>query len=372
MALNTKTFAQLVSDQVTAIQASSARLINTTIGSIVRALAESNAGVALWMQSLLLKLLARTRASTSTGEDLDTWMSDFAVSRLPAVSAVGDVTFSRFTATNAATIPVGASVQSRDGQQSFQVVADTTNPAYADGAFMLGAGVSSIDVRVQAAVPGAGGNVVAGGISVLATAISGVDTVTNAAAFTNGSDAETDVAIRARFVAYVASLSKGTQAAIAYAISSLQIGLQHSFVENEQYSGATDYGYFYVVVDDGTGAPGSIVLNSVANAIEAVRPVTSRFGVFAPVINTANVAMTAAIGPGYDAAATKLIVQNAVRDYVNSLTLGQPLVYTRLLQVAYNASAGVTAITGLLINGGTVDIAATPKQVVKAGTVGVA
>ena len=371
MPLNTKTFATIVSDQVTAIQAASSRLIDTTIGSIIRSLAEANAAVVLWIQSLLVALLAATRASTSTGADLDTWMADYGVARLPAVAASGNVTFARFTATNPAVIPVGARVQTGDGAQVFEVVADTTNAAYGSGFYPIPAGTGNLAVKVQALIPGAGGNVVIGAVNTLATAISGVDTVSNAAAFTNGADAESDAALRKRFVAFVASLSKATKEAVGYAITSLQTGLQYTLVENQNYAGATDYGYFYVVVDDGTGTPGSTLLASVANAINLVRPVTSRFGVFAPVVVTANVSLTATIAAGYDPAATKQLIRTAVINYINLLGLGQSLVYTRLLQVAYNASPGVSNVTGLLVNGGTADVTATVQQVVKAGTVGV-
>ncbi|CAN7330067.1 baseplate J/gp47 family protein [Variovorax sp. LjRoot84] len=369
MALNTKDFATIVSDQVTAIQAASARLIDTTIGSIIRSVAEANAAVVLWIQSLIVYLLSVTRASTATGTDLDSWMGDFGVTRLPAVAATGNVTFARFTSTNPATIPVGARVQTGDGSQIFEVIADTTNPAYADGVYTVAAAVASLNVKVQAVTAGAGNNVVIGAINTLATAISGIDTVTNAAAFTNGADAESDAALRTRFVAFVASLSKATKEAVGYAITSLQTGLQYTLVENQQYPGTTDYGYFYVVVDDGTGTPGGTLLTSVANAIEAVRPVTSRFGVFAPVVVNATVVMTATIAAGYDPVATKVLVDLAVTNYINALGLGQPLPYTRILQVAYDASPGVTNISALTVNGGTADIAATAKQVVKALTV---
>ncbi|MEJ7685615.1 MAG: baseplate J/gp47 family protein [Variovorax sp.] len=372
MALNTKDFATIVSDQVTAIQAASARLIDTTIGSIIRSVTEANAAVVLWIQSLIVYLLSTTRASTATGTDLDTWMADYGVTRLPAVAATGNVTFARFTATNAAMVPVGARVQTGDGSQVFEVIADTTNPAYAAGFYTLAAAVSSLSIKVQAVAAGVGNNVVIGAVNTLATAISGIDTVTNAAAFTNGANAESDTALRTRFVAFVASLSKATKEAVGYAITSLQTGLQYTLVENLSYAGATDYGYFYVVVDDGTGTPGGTLLTSVANAINLVRPVTSRFGVFAPIVLTANVSMTASIAAGYDPVATKQLVDDAVTNFINGLGLGQSLVYTRLLQVAYNASPGVANITALLVNGGTADVTATVKQVVKAGTVGVA
>lgn len=369
MALNTKTFATIVSDQVTAIQAASARLIDTTIGSIIRAVAEANAAVVLWLQGLIVELLATTRASTSTGTDLDTWMADYGVIRLPAVAATGNVTFSRFTATNPAQIPVGARVQTGDGSQVFAVVEDTTNPAYAGGVYTLAAGVSSLSVKVQAVTAGAGNNVVIGAINTLATAISGIDTVTNVAAFTNGANAETDPALRRRFVAFVASLSKATKDAIGYAITSLQTGLTYTLVENENYAGAVDYGYFYVVVDDGTGAPGSMLLNSIANAIDAVRPVTSRFGVFAPVVVNADVAMTVEIADGYDPTATRLAAKNAITNYINALGLGNSLPYTMLSGIAYGVAGVKKVVVGYTLNGGTADVIVTAKQVVKAATI---
>jgi uncharacterized phage protein gp47/JayE len=369
MALNTKTFATIVSDQVTAIQAASARLIDTTIGSIIRSVAEANAAVVLWLQGLIVALLATTRASTSTEGDLDTWMADFGLTRLPAVAATGNVTFSRFTATNPAQIPVGARVQTGDGSQVFAVIEDATNPAYAAGVYTVPAGVSSLVVKVQAVTAGAGNNVVIGAINTLATAISGIDTVTNLAAFTNGADAETDAALRLRFVAYVASLSKATKEAVGYAITSLQTGLSYTLTENQTYPGAVDYGYFYVVIDDGTGVPGSTLVNTVANAIDRVRPVTSRFGVFAPVVIPAAVSMTVEVAAGYDPAATRLAAKNAITNYINALGLGHPLPYTMLASVAYGVTGVSKVLVGYTLNGGTSDIAATPQQVVKASTV---
>lgn len=47
--LNTRSFSELVSEQVTAIQARAEKLLDFSIGSILRSLAESNAGVAMWL-----------------------------------------------------------------------------------------------------------------------------------------------------------------------------------------------------------------------------------------------------------------------------------------------------------------------------------
>ena len=365
--ITTQDFKSLVGNMVVAIQGGASKLVDLTVGSVLRAVVEANAAMVLWLQGLILALLAATRAATSNGADLDTWVADFGLTRLTAVAATGQVTFARFTNTLQGIVPVGTLIQTGDGSQQFTVTIDTTNGAYSSvlGGYVLAPGISSVNVPVAALTAGIGANVSAGQINTIAQAVPGIDTVTNAAAFTNGVNAESDAALRTRFVAFIASLSKATKAAVGFAVTSLQQGLVYTLVENFNYAGAAQMGYFYVVVDDGTGSPPSPLLTSVANAIDAVRPITSSFGVFAPVVQNATVVMTAAIAAGFDPVATKALVVTAIKSYINSLPLGTALAYSRLAQVAYDASPGVTNITAVTLNGGTADLTATSQQVVK-------
>ncbi|WP_266151172.1 baseplate J/gp47 family protein [Dyella halodurans] len=369
--MSSKSFTQIVSDMVTAVQGKATALIDFAIGSVLRSVIEAVASVVVWLESLILVLLQTTRLATSSGSDVDSFVADFGLTRLPAQAATGQVTFARFTSTLQAVIPVGTLVQTGDGTQQFTVIADASQTAYnaALNAYVIAAGASSATATVQAVTVGSGGNVAASTITVIAQALTYVDTVTNALGFTNGANAETDAALRTRFVAYIASLSKATKAAINNAVLSLKTGAACALTENYAYNGTYQPGYFYAVVDDGTGTPNSTFLSSASNAIDAVRPFTSSFGVFAPVVETASVAMTASIAAGYDPVATKAVVQSAVLAYLGMLTLGQSLPYSRLLQVAYDASPGVLNITGLTLNGGTADLAATAQQRILAGTV---
>jgi uncharacterized phage protein gp47/JayE len=374
MAVTTKDFVTLVREQAAAIQGTARSLVDMSVGSLLRAITEANAAVVLWLQGLVLQLLAKTRAATSSDTDLDSWMADYGVARLAAMQATGLVTFARFTPTAQAVVPVGSKVQTADGSQQYIVVIDTSNATYnaALGGYVLVAGAASVTVSVQAVTAGSAANTLIGGVSTLSQAISGVDTVTNAAAFTNGVDAESDAALRARFVAYIASLSKATKAAVGYAITTLKTGVTYSLVENQTYAGAVQMDYFYVVVDDGTGAPSTTFLSTVSNAIDAVRPLCSNFGVFAPVVVPANVSLTTTTAAGYDHTATAALVATAITNYINGLGLGNPLTYTRLTQVAYDASTGVTNVSAVLLNGGTADVIATNQQTIKAGTVAIA
>lgn len=367
--LQTYSFGQLVSNFAVACQGTANALFDFTVGSVLRALAEANAGVVLWLQAIILQLLTVTRAATSTGSDLDSFVADYGVTRLPGVTASGLVTFSRFTGTQQAVVPAGASVQSADGTQNFLVTIDTTNTAYSAtlGGYVIPANTASVTVPVKNTLGGAGGNVLAAAITIITSPIPGVDTVTNSAAFTNGLNAETDTALRLRFVNFLASLSKATKTAVAYAITSVQQGLHYTLTENQDYNGTADIGFFYVVIDDGTGYPPSNLISTVSNAIEAVRAVCVRFGVFAPVVETANVIMTITSAAGLTHATVVGAVGTALTNFINGLPLGTALPYTQLAAVAYGVP-GVVNVSAVQLNSGTSDLTATNQQVIKAGT----
>ncbi len=373
MQLSLRTFNTLVESMAAAVQAAATQLLDLTVGSTLRAVLEANASVCLWMQWLILQVLRTTRAATSTGADLDSWMADLSLTRLPAVSATGIVTFSRFTSTLVALIPVGTLVRTADGTQTFLVVADTTDPAWvgASNGYVVAGGLASLDLPVMALVPGIAGNVQAGAISLLASAVPGIDSVYNASAFLNGLDAETDDAFRGRFRNFIASRSRATPAAVAYAVTSIQQGLDYTIQENTDPTGQPRLGQFVVTVDDGSGSPSTALLSTVQTAIEAVRPVGSLFSVRPPSVVTADVSMLITVAPDTTKAPIQAMVGNAVRNYINDLPIGSGLALTRLAQIGYSASPSVINVTALLINGASDDLAAMATSVIKTGTVAV-
>lgn len=374
MALNLKTFATLVSDQVTALQGAATGLVDTAIGSILRSIVESNSAVTMWIQQMIVNLLVTTRAATSSGDDLDSWMADFSFTRLAATAATGQVVFSRFTATNQALLPVGTQVSTTDGTQAYLVTTDTTNAAYdaTQAGYVIAAGVSSVSVPVQAVTAGAAGNAQQGTITVISGSIQYVDTVSNTVAFASGEDAESDADFRARFVLWIASLSKSTQSAIGYALSSMQSGVTYTLTENQTYSGLSQPGYFYAVVDDGSGSPSSTFLGQAYSAVDAVRGFTVTFSIFAPELVTANIAMTLTLSAPAVRSEVVALVDAALETYVASLVLGQTLPFTQLATVAYGASPYITNVTGVTLNASSADdLTATASQVIRAGTISV-
>lgn len=369
--LNTRSFSELVSEQVTAIQARAEKLLDFSIGSILRSLAESNAGVAMWIQQLIVKLLVTTRAATCSGEDLDSWMADFSFFRLQAVQASGIVTFSRFTPGSEALIKEGAQVTTFDGSQTYSVIPNTLIKEWdaARAAYVIAPGVSSLAVPVRANIAGTAGNAQAKTVTIITGSVMSVDAVTNNDAFTNGKDAESDDSYRARFVLWIASLSRATKAAIGFAISNLQSGISYTLTENVTPEGEYKPGYFYAVVDDGTGLPAPALLKKAYQAIENTRGFTVSFGVFPPETIEVDVVLMVTTEATANHAEIVNQVRASLNQYLSSLSLGKLLAYTQLVRVAYSASPCVINVTSLTVNGGMADFAVSARQIIRAGKI---
>lgn len=370
MKLNVKGFSQLVQDMGATLQSSGTTLVDISVGSVVRAIFEANASVVLWLQWIVIQVLQSTRAATSRGPDLDSWMLDFGQARLPAVPSTGIVRFSRFAANLPANIPLGTVVKTADGSLSFSV---TENPDLsiwqpAAAGYVLPGGVLSGDLPVVCRVGGSVGNVLDGSIAVIASSLPGIDQVRNNNPLTNGTDAEDDTAFRGRFQNYLASLSKATLTAVLHATANVRQGLDVVIGENAAVDGTPQIGSFAVVVDDGTGFPSSELLSSIASAVDLVRPIGTRFSVSAPQVHVVNVSLTASLTSGTANAESAASIEKYVRSYLNSLPIGHGASMTRVAQHAYLA-AYVDNITTVQLNDGLADVAATSLAVIKAGQI---
>jgi uncharacterized phage protein gp47/JayE len=370
-------FTTLVQNMAAAVQASASSLLNLTVGSTIRAILEAVASAQLWLQWLILQVLAMTRLATSVGPQVDSWVADFGLTRLPAVAASGPVTFSRYSTGTAALIQVGTQVKTADGTRIYQVVADSTNAAWngANG-FTLPSGTASLNCTVQdvttgptgALTVGTAGNVQANTITLLASAIPGVDTVTNAAPFTNGIDQETDAALQARFSNYIQTRTRATLPAIQSVVAGVQQGLNINIQENVNTSGATQMGNFVVTVDDGSGNPPSSLLTSVSLAIAAYRPIGTTWAVQGPVDTTATIALTIATNPAANKPNLLAPVQAAILAYVDALGIGVTMPYSRIAAIAYAVDPSIVDVTAVTLNGGTADLVPAATGVIKAKT----
>jgi len=366
-----KSYQTLVKDQVVAVQGSSIVPLDFNVGTPELAIVEANAAMGIFLEFLANAILALARAATSQGTDLDSWMAQFQFTRLPAIASIGNVTFSRFTTTTSVTIPVGSLVKTTDFSLEFTVIADTTNPNFSPSlnAYVMNVGIASTLARVQCSTPGAIGNVGANQITFISSPIAGVDTVNNAMEFTNGKNAESDAAFRARFVLYINSLSRAVLLAYAYVLASIPQITRYNVVENKNFSGGIQEGYVYVVIDDGTGSPPSGLLAQATAAVQSVRGLAIHNDVFAPIPLTINFLFDLIISPAITQAAMTTLLTNTLTTYINAFPFNSILIYTKLYEVIYNASGYILEVSNLLINGGTVDIVGGANDALIIGTV---
>jgi uncharacterized phage protein gp47/JayE len=141
--------------------------------------------------------------------------SSFGFTRQAAVKAYGNM---QITFNSATTVDLYLSRGSRFTSSNpsysalmYETIQDYTIPA----------GSLTATVQIYCTLPGALGNVPASVIDTMSSPLQNVKSVTNPAAFQTGQDQEPLSEMRARFAAYIESLSKGTVPAIEYGTRSV-------------------------------------------------------------------------------------------------------------------------------------------------------
>lgn len=189
-----------VASQIIAALAASEPDLDTSVGSVTRkiidAVAASVANATIDSQMLAYQY----DINAMSGAALDSFVQLFGMSRYPAARAAGTVTFTRGKATDVVTVPVATQVGTADGS----VVAQTITAGIMEPAAL------SVTVPVQAVTSGPQGNVAAGALTKLMTAVSEVTSVTNVGALANGANQETDTQLQARWKATVFKSMAGT------------------------------------------------------------------------------------------------------------------------------------------------------------------
>ena len=368
--LPTRSFNQIVTNIASGIQGRAKQLIDFSIGSPLRAIAEGFSALFLWFQAMVLELLQGMRLSTASGSDVDSFTGDFQVYRLINQPASGVLLLSRFSpGPTTCFVPVGTLFQTQDGSQQYAVTQNVTFIGWnaALNGYVLAANTGSIQVPVQCTKPGLAGNVIAGAITQFASPLTGFDTVINPAALLNGYDSETDQNLKNRFAAFILGLSRGDYYGTEYAVLSASITVQWQLVEDFDYAGNWRPGYYYVIADDGSGSPSTPFMTAVTTAVNAVRPLSIQAGTFPPIINDVNVSMSIATGVGYDHNTVCGLVAQALENNINLLGLGNGLNYNVLSNWAYTVP-GVTGVSAVLldgIQGDAASIASNPQVTVK-------
>ncbi len=361
-----KTLQQFVGDMTTAYGSSLEILPNLQPGDPELAVFEATGTQDVFLESLLQIIWTAARASTASESDLDSFCADFNFYRLAATTAQGTVTLSALSAP-VVQVPIatGVLVQTPGGAIQYQLIADTTQPAWSPAlnSYVLPAGQLSINATAQATVAGSADNVQPGQLTQFATGVAGIATVTNGAAITNGLDQESDIAFRARFIQYLASLSKATLGAILFAVNSVQQSLSTLPLENTAVNFTPMLGTNTIIVDDGSGNPPATLLNNIQAAVNGVRAFGIQVNVKGPSTINCVISLSAVTSskPTETSATIQSNIQNAVLNYINGIELEDNLqtVYINdIVTVATASDPNVMTVTlgSVTINGAAADL----------------
>lgn len=280
----------------------------------------------------------------------------FSFPPLAAVRASGNVTFSAAVApAQDVTIPKGTLVATTESTTAQAKTFETSAAA------VLAAGQTSVVVPILCTVPGSAGNTGVGTVNVIKTTVPGIDTVTNVSAITNGTDVESETARSIRFREYIASLSRGTAAALEYAAKTARLidagGIvTERVVQAKAYdAAAATAGFADVFVHNGTGSTSAGLITEAQKLIDGY---TGADGVKVAGYKAAGIVVTVAGATELsqdvtvtvtkktdaDAATVEAAAEAAASTYIASLKIGEKFVYHELVE-RIMAVAGVYDVT---------------------------
>ena len=306
------------------------------------------------LQSLLMQadwVLDQSFPQTAQGTYLDYHAETRGITRAAAEKAVGTLRFAAADKVMAACpIEKGTVCMTAEG-----VRFETTEDA------AIAVGSQWVDVPAQAVEAGAGGNVIAGTVTLLSAMPVGVVQCTNPAAFSGGCDAESDEALRGRVLASYQRLPNGANAAYYE-----QEAMRYPGVAAAKAVGrARGIGTVNVVIATHAGVPDAALLAAVETDLQKKREIAVDVKVLAPTVET--VAVTAALkaAPGYTFAEAKAGAQSALEALFTGELLGKSVTTARLLTLL----CGVEGVENVHLTAPAADVAVGSTELPMLGTV---
>ncbi|WP_276355425.1 baseplate J/gp47 family protein [Cohnella caldifontis] len=318
-------------------------------------------GASIWAQ----EVLRRGFASTTFGPYLDLRCEERGISRRPAVKATGLVTFAG--AADSA-IPKGTLVATPADAltASPSVEFETTEAA------VIGESGTAV-VPVAAVEAGLSGNVAVGAINVLVHAVAGVTGVTNAAAISGGSEAESDEALLARYLVKVRQ--PGTSGNKAdYLQWALEVpGVGGALVEPLWNGPGTVKVH---LLDTEKRAPSVEVVDAVqayiapaAGVGEGKAPIGADVTVAAAVEVPIDISVDLTLASGASLSEVQALFEAGVKEYLKQLAFADSLVRTSRIAAILLDLSPIVDYANLKVNGGESNVEMQLGQVAVLGTV---
>jgi uncharacterized phage protein gp47/JayE len=353
MAFTVKAFDQIIADMVSWIVSNSPNLTDLSPGSVIRSYCE---GASLAIEEVYVGLYLGFRRYLDNVQE-----TVFDFDRKVGTKASADVVFSRTVANGEITIPVGTRIKTASGLR-FLTTAVATIPASQQ---------DSNAVEAEAESVGTAYNVSSATIVVLEDTIAGVDTVTNALAATGGVDAETDIAYKNRFQAYVEGLGRSNLAGLTAGALSVEGITSVSIVE--LFPPVSDVNVDLYIDDGSSGGVSTAKVTEVQDVIDGdgteenpgYRAAGINVVVKKPSVVSQNISATLSVISGVDTDQLESDVIDALTAYVNTLSVGEDIIYNELIA----SIMGVYGVSNVSLTTPAADVAIAATQVGRIGTV---
>jgi hypothetical protein len=137
-------------------------------------------------------------------------------------------------------------------------------------------------------------------------------------------------------------------------------------------------GYFYAIVDDGTGNPPPALLATASQVANEYRGFTIAYSIFPPQIITVDIVVNIKVDPVANQTTITTNVNNSISQYLFNLGIGGFLAYSVIYNNIYESlpvnnqevpdidferDPNILNVYGLTLNGGTTDIQANGAQI---------
>lgn len=268
---------------------------------------------------------------------------------LPAVKASGYITF---TATVAPAADIIIKAKTRVATVGTALKLETVFETVDDATLL--AGQTTVDVKVTCMQAGTVGNVPAGTIVVMKSAISGIASVSNVNSFSNGSEVETEAERQQRFNGYIKTLTRGTGAALEFgALQAILYDIDGNITEQvvEAFESTTSPtqtpgvpgGFSDLFVYSGSGGASAALITEAQKIIDGYEDNGTRIPGYKasgvqvsvlPVLEHAeDVTVSVVLDSGYNITDVSSAISSAIEAYITQLAIGEKLVYNELVRL---------------------------------------
>jgi uncharacterized phage protein gp47/JayE len=179
----------------------------------------------------------------------------------------------------------------------------------------------AIEIPVVSVTPGYRGNVLAGTIVSMPTAIQGIEYVINKADMTNGVEVEGDRELKERSKHALEFAGKATYFSVQSAIRSVE-GVKSVLIE-DMPDGVP--GIVSVVVDGGN-------IEEIKSVIDNTRAAGIRVEVSRPSVVYVNVSLTLTLDKDAQPVTATTEAEKRIRSYISTLGIGDPVLFSRIIE----------------------------------------